>query len=179
MSDLTRSSNTYIQPYRSPWGAFPMLDLPMARESSAQSFRRGAIVENDTAVSTAGHRVNVMSTLSTNIAGVAAENASSVTGTALAIWDANPVVEFKGFVQDTIAAALCGVSRGLSYDSSVNIHYINANDSGADARVVISGLHEASTIGDTGGWVLFRFRREAVHATSNSTTSLSVLAFHK
>jgi hypothetical protein len=177
MADYTPTSNSFIKPYRSPWGSFPM--LPLARESTGQTFRLGAMIEGDTSVSTAFARVQVMSTLSTNIAGVAGEAASSVQDQAISVYDANPMIEFQAVVKETIVSSLVGAARGLSFDSTLNIHYVNNNSSGADARVVITALHPNHPIGDSNGLVLFRFRREAVPTSSNSTTSLGVLAFHK
>lgn len=174
MADITPTSNSWPYPYRTPWGAAHTVSY---RESTAQSFRLGYLLQSDTAVSTSAHRVVTASTLSTALIGIAAEKASSAIDTFIPVWEANPMTEFVWQTKEALASTMIGAARSIGFDSTLNIYYINANSSEAEARLTITGFFDA--IGDTNGRVIARFRREGVRASSNSTVSASLLTNYK
>ena len=159
MADITLSSGSTIRPYRSPWGAFPIARM---LESTGQSFRTGYVLQIDTNVATSAGRVAAYSTNSTSIVGVAAEAASSVYNQAIPVYEANPMVEFRGNTKTALTSTMVGTESALAFDSSLAIYYLNiGNSTAADHRVVITELIDAA--GDTNGAVAFRFKGAFSH----------------
>jgi hypothetical protein len=153
MAQFDLSSGHGPAPYKSPFGQTPIFG---GLEVAASTFRAGNIVEQ--AATTNSHRIRFMSTNSTTIVGIAAAPASSVLDTVLTVYEANPLVEFKAAVKETIASTLVGARRSWAYDSTLGIHYIDQNATGAS--VVITGL--ITDIGTSNGLVSFRFLSSAV-----------------
>ena len=153
MATTALSSGHGPRPFRSPFGQTPIYG---GLEVGASTFRSGNVLEQ--AATTNSHRVRFMSTNSVTIVGVAAAPASSVQDTVIPIWEANPAIEFLGAVKEAIASTLVGARRSFAYDSTLGIHYIDQNATGAS--VVITGLQ--TDIGTTNGFVTFRFLSTAV-----------------
>ena len=153
MATVTLSSGHGPRPFRSPFGQTPIYG---ALEVAASTFRSGNVLEQ--AGTTNSHRVQIMSTNSSAIVGIAGAPASSVQDTLLPVYEANPGVEFVGAVKEVIASTLVGARRAFAYDSTLGIHYIDAN--ATSAQVVITGLQ--TDLGTTNGFVSFRFLSTAV-----------------
>jgi hypothetical protein len=153
MADVTLSSGHGPRPFRSAFGQAPIYD---GLEVAASTFRAGNLLEQ--AATTNSHRVRLMSTNSVTIVGIAAAPASSVQDTRIPIYEANPHVEFLGAVKEAIASTLVGARRSFAYDSTLGIHYIDQNATGAS--VVITGLQ--TDLGSTNGFVTFRFLSTAI-----------------
>lgn len=104
---------------------------------------------------------------------------SATTPNTMTVWEANPMVEFQARTAlDTLKSSQVGLRRKLMWDSTLNIHYIDLTASTAtDWRVVVTGLID--NVGDSGGWVSFRFidhTAEQINSTIPSSTPL--LAFY-
>ena len=153
MADVVLSSGHYPAPHRCPWGQAPIYG---ALEVAASTFRVGNLLEQ--AATTNSHRVRIMSTNSVTIVGIAAAAASSVQDTKLTVYEANPLVEFKAAVKEVIASTLVGARRSWAYDSTLGIHYVDANATGAS--VVITEC--LSDLGSTNGFVAVRFLSTAI-----------------
>lgn len=153
MAQVDLSSGHGPRPYRSAFGQTPIYS---ALEVAASTFRAFNILE--AAATTNSHRVRIMSSNSTTIVGIAGAAASSVQDTALPVYEARPSDEFLAAVKETIASTLVGARRSWAYDSTLGIHYIDQNATGAS--VVITGLQ--TDIGTTNGFVTFRFLSTAV-----------------
>lgn len=148
MATFDLSSGHGPRPYRSPFGQTPIFS---GLEVAASTFRAFNVLEQ--AATTNSHRVRIMSSNSTSIVGIAAAPASSVQDTPIPIYEANPQIEFVAAVKEVIASTLVGARRSWAFDSTLGIHYIDQNATGAS--VVISGL--LTDIGTTNGLVTFRF----------------------
>jgi hypothetical protein len=153
MAQVDLSSGHGPRPYRSAFGQTPIYG---GLEVAASTFRAGNLLEQ--AATTNSHRVRIMSTNSVAIVGIAAAPASSVQDTVIPIWEANPHVEFIGAVKEAIASTLVGARRSFAYDSTLGIHYIDQNATGAS--VVITGC--VTDLGTTNGFVTFRFLSTAI-----------------
>lgn len=159
MPDYTISSGDYIRPYRSPWGSPPVRSLG---EAASQVFVVGDVLQN-----TDGTLLRASTTGSTGnsvlIVGVAAEAASSVTGTKRIYWDANPQIEFQGRTRGGLTqSSLVGVARGLFRDATKNVWLVDlGNAESTSERVIITECLDST--GSSGGAVAFRF------GTYNST----------
>ena len=160
MADHTESSLTGIRPARTFLGSTPIEGYP---ESTAQTFRYGQIVQFDEDGSSNAHRLEVMSSLSTSILGVAADAASSVLGTLIPVYLADPENRFYGWVKETILSSMLGQDRSIARDSSKNIDYLVVNSTADEQRVQITkiGLQQLAggpyNINDTNGYVEFKF----------------------
>jgi len=159
MANITLSSADYMRPYRSPWGAFT---VKYVAESTGQSFKYGAVIENDLDASTAAGRAALATAsnstvTSTSIIGVAAQAASSVVNTKIGYYPANPNVEFWGrTIRGVLDSSCVFKAYGLAYDSTLNIHLVDlGNAQSTSERVVVTELIDA--IGDSGGAVAFKF----------------------
>jgi hypothetical protein len=148
MATFDLSSGHGPRPYRSPFGQPPIYS---ALEVAASTFRAGNLLEQ--AATTNSHRVRIMSSNSTSIVGIAGAPASSVQDTLIPVHEPNPGVEFIAAVKEVIASTLVGARRSWAYDSTLGIHYIDQNATGAS--VVITGLQ--TDLGTTNGLVTFRF----------------------
>lgn len=153
MAQVDLSSGHGPRPFRSAFGQTPIYS---ALEVAGSTFRAGNLVEQ--AGTTNSHRIQLMSSNSTKIVGIAAAPASSVQDTVIPVWEANPHVEFIAAVKETIASTLVGARRSFAYDSTLGIHYIDQNATGAS--VVITGLQ--TDIGTSNGFVTFRFLSSAI-----------------
>lgn len=153
MAQVNLSSGHGPRPFRSAFGQTPIFS---GLELAASTFRAFNILEQ--AGTTNSHRVQIMSSNSTAIVGIAAAPASSVQDTPVPVYEANPTVEFIAAVKEAIASTLVGARRSWAYDSTLGIHYIDQNATGAS--VVITGLQ--TDIGTSNGFVTFRFLSSAI-----------------
>lgn len=187
-TDFTLSSGSIMRPFRSPWGNFPTRNMPVISTNAV--VKVGQVVTISAAGSSFGANAvnNNTSTGGLNlfsIVGVAAEGApvfvsSATQGPTIAIWEANPLVEFKAVTKGAVlASSHVGKRKCFAYDSAKDIHWIDLTGSTAtDWRVVITGLVDG--IGDSGGYVSFRFLT-SLGEQIESTTILSsspLLAFY-
>src|SRR3990167_4652136 len=169
MAQQTESSGTGLRPYRSPYGMFPMRGY---QQTSISTFVAGHLVQLNTA--TNAHRITTASSNSTRLVGVAAEAGSSLAAAGLQdgqriipVYEARPEIEFMGWVKgEAIASTMVGQLRGFARDSTRNIDYLTSSQTTSAFRVQItevgadSNVSEQSrlaSIGDTNGYVAFRF----------------------
>lgn len=154
--------------------------------STAGSIIVGKVVALDyRGVSTSFHKVygvtaSSFATVSTQgavvgIAGSTAES-NSAHGISVTVYEANPMCEFKAVTQnDTLKSSAVGSFRTLAWDSTYNVAYVDLGaSSAADNRVIVTGL--LNDIGDSGGYVTFRFATTDYNSTNNS--SVHWLAFY-
>ena len=175
MADLTLSSGSFCRPFRSPWGAFPTVTKTTSTGISSNAIRLGALMKLDDRTSTTTHRVCPTSTtIDQLLVGIAAQTisgSSAANFTEIAIWDANPLVEFKAVTKGaTLLSAQVGTGAALAWDSTLNILYVDlGNSSAGDARVLITDLID--NVGDSGGYVAFRFMTESRESTVASSVT--------
>lgn len=200
MTDYTLSSGMFCRPFRSPWGAFPTRTMGISSGVSSAAIYPGSILTLDyaDAVAQTSNAEQVKASTGTAgapmfyIAGVSANGVSGSTatqGNEVQFWEANPLVEFKAVTKGgTIQSSNIGITKKLSWDSTLNIVYVDLSAStAADHRVVITqnipSVTGISPVGDSGGFVAFRFLTALagnIQGTSglyNSTTPL--LAFYR
>ena len=169
MADWVLSSGDYMRPHISRIAG----DLDSGQESTAQSFLVGALLEYDSAVSTSNFRLkqavrSASTVTSTALIGVAADPASSVTDRVITYWPISPLIEFKARTRgSTIASTNVGQAYGLFFDSTKNVFGVDlANTASTSLRVVVTGLIDA--IGDSGGYVRFKFGTPVGTASTNT-----------
>jgi len=198
MTDITLSSGMICRPYRCPWGAEPTKTMPI---STAGNIFPGSILTLDYADAVAQTSVaaNVKASSGTaavptyyiagiSLAGVTASTATEGV-TTVTFAEANPLVEFKAVTKGgVIASSNIGMTKKLTWDSTLNIAYVDLSASTAsEHRVVITENVPkdggASPLGDSGGFVAFRFLTglsgniQGSSGLYNSTTPL--LAFYR
>lgn len=187
MAEITLSSLSYVRPYRSPWGSFPVRRMPASTGmSSAGSIKVGQVVALDyRGVSTSFHKVygvtaSSFAQVSTQgpVVGIAASSHASNLehGNDVTVYDANPMCEFKAFTKGgALESSHVGSPRTLAWDSTLGIGYVDvAGSTAGDNRVIVTGL--VDQIGDTGGAVTFKFLTTDYTSTNNS--SAHWLAFY-
>lgn len=167
MADFTLSSGNICRPYRSPWGAFPTLGMPLSSGISSNAIVAGRIVSLDANTdSNAGQILPSSQTvgvvMSTLIVGVAAESpalpgSTNTRGTVISVWEANPLVEFRANTQGAVlGSSQIGKSKAIVWDSTLGIHKVDlSNSTVLNARVIVTKLIDAE--GDSGGAVAFKF----------------------
>lgn len=204
MTDIALSSGNIMRPIRSPWGSFPIRNIAVSTGVSTNIIRLGQLVGLDVN-STAFQNCVLPSSLSsacvvsTAIVGIAAESpglnlsppvGGTMTSTSpggtpvIPVWEANPMVEFrvnsrKGLLNSTMV----GQVKDLEWDSTLNIHLINAGASVLTVpmpRVVVTGLID--NVGDSGGAVSVRFLTHDPTLTSTAVgagiMAPKILAFY-
>lgn len=173
MVDFTLSSGSYVRPYRSPWGAFPVRAMPMSSGVSSLITRVGDRVGLDVRTATAYHKIKQSSALSTAIVGYVSDT-TQTADQLVPVWEANPMVEFRAVTKNaTLLSTHVGMRKGMVRDSTLNVWYIDlVDDTEANKTVIVTELIDA--VGDSGGYVAFK------HLMRNSTTSSAhFLAFYK
>lgn len=187
MADFTLSSGSICQPFRSPFGGFPMRSHLVSTGVSSAAINIGRMVTLDWSGSTTAGRIKA-STADNFFygVGIAAQNASGSTavtglkgvGTEVSVWQANPLIEFKAVTKgNTLASSHVGLRKTLHWDSTLGISYVDLTAStNTDWRVVVTDLIDAE--GDSGGYVAFRFMSRLAENIGSSVASTSpVLAF--
>jgi hypothetical protein len=186
MADFTLSSGNTCQPYRSPWGGFPVREFGVSTGVSSAAIVVGRPVTTDYTMAdntSNAHFVKASTTDNTfYLAGIAAGNVSGSTaaaGTKLSVWECNPHVEFKAVTKGaTLQSSVVGLTKTLHWDSSLAIAYVDLTAStAADHRVVITQLIDAQ--GDSGGFVAFRFLSNFNRQGSTVLSSSPLLAFYR
>lgn len=186
MADLTLSSGSICRPLRTPWGAFHTISYGISTGVSSATIHVGRPVTLD--YTEAGNTSNAeMVKASTGdntfyLVGIAAEQASGSTatrGTKITVWEANPMQEFKAVSKaGTLESSHIGLTKTLHWDSTLNIAYVDLSASTAtDHRVVVTKLIDS--IGDSGGYVGFRFISNYVNQGSTVNSSTPYLAFYR
>ena len=186
MADITLSSGNVCLPVRSPWGAFPTLGCGVSTGVSSATIHLGRPVTLDYTL--AGNTSNaglVKASTADNtfyLVGIAAATASgstSVAGTEIPVWEANPMVEFKAVTKaGTLQSSHIGLTKTLHWDSTLNIAYVDLSAStAADHRVVVTKLLGAQ--GDSGAYVQFRFISDRREQGSTVNSSTPFLAFYR
>jgi hypothetical protein len=177
MADWTASSNSIVRPYRSPFGSpnIKYFELSTAA-NAATKIVTGDLVQFDTAVSSASHRVvrarstgggggNLLGINGNNLLGVAMgpdESDGSTLGLGptrrigVALFDG--LTEFLGYTRwaGPVASTMIGQQRSMIYDSTLKIWQIDSTNSTAALQtVIITGAPDAY-LGDTGAPVAFK-----------------------
>jgi hypothetical protein len=189
MAQYTPSSGDTVRPHRSPWGAFPTREFPVA--STNAQIEAGTLVTLSTAAavggvaqfavipSTGAGALATFSAVGFTAGKVTAAVSSAVGPQTVSVWEANPMVEFKA---TTIGAAqvssVIGLRKALQYDSTLKIHRIDLTASTAtDWRVLIT--QNLGNEGDSGGYMAFRFiNRLGDQINSTLLSSSPLLAFY-
>ncbi len=171
MADWTISSGDYMRPYKTQGG--DGVALQAGPESTAQSWVVGSLLELDSQVATSNFRLRQAlrsnSTItSTSLIGIAAEPASSNTDQTRIYWPIVPNVEYCARTRgSTITSTNVGQPYGLFFDSTKNVYGVDlANQVSTSLHVVITGLIDA--VGDSGGYVRFKFGTPAGTASTNT-----------
>ena len=186
MADFTLSSGNICRPYRTPWGAFPTRGFGVSTGVSSAAIHLGRPVTLD--YTEAGNTSNaglVKASTADNTfyaVGIAAEAVSgstAVAGTPIAVWEANPQVEFQAVTKaGTLQSSQIGLTKTLHWDSTLNIAYVDLSASTAtDHRVVVTQLIDQQ--GDSGGKVAFRFITNSYRQGSTILSSTPYLAFYR
>lgn len=184
MADLTLSSGSYARPYRSPWGAFPVRTMAISTGVSSQAIPVGRKVTLDWSSTQAG-QVKASTAegwfFGVGLAASAVSGSTATRGGEISVYEANPLVEFKAVTKGaTLDLSQVGLHKKLMFDSTLNIEYVDLSAStAADWRVVVTGLLDA--VGDSGGYVSFRFLSRLTENTGSSvaiTSTSPVLAFY-
>lgn len=159
MANFTISSGDYIRPYLCPFG---QPSIAAARESTSQTYGYGALLEIDSAGSTGADMVKIAlssvgNVISTAIIGIAAEPASSVSGTKRIYFTTDIQNQFWGRTFGaTLNSSNVGRAYALQHDSTKNVWLVDIADGVSSAvRVVVTGLLDV--VGDSGGAVSFKF----------------------
>ena len=201
MADIVLTSGMLCRPYRSPWGAFPSRTMAVSSGVSSAAIYPGSILTLDYADAAAqtSNAGTVKASTGTAavptfyIAGISGQGASGSTATQqvtkVTFFEANPMVEFKAVTKGgVIASSNIGITRKLTWDSTLNIAYVElAASTAAEHRVVITENCPkdggASPLGDSGGFVAFRFLQSITGAIQGTTalynSSTPILAFYR
>lgn len=162
MADVTLSSRTLIQPYRSRAGSPRIITPPVAStRASTAAITNGVVVQFDL-TSTSHFKIIRCSTAvatalqSTTLCGIAAQSESSVgTDEKISVWaaDANTEFLFPTKIAGT-ASSLVGTPLSLCWDSTLNIHYAQASSSAGTEAIWCTDVINP---GDTNGYIVGRF----------------------
>lgn len=197
MADFALSSAMTMKPWRSPWGAFPVRNMPLSTGISSNIIYKGSVVSLDPNSSVYQHCIVPSSQASSGgviastwVVGVAAagpataegKSDTNAQGTLIPVWEANPLVEFvantKGASNaNNLASTLVGTYRELVWDSTLNCAFVwNGASCLATPmnRVVVTQLID--NIGDSGGRVAFKF---CAKDPTSSLSTANLLAFFK
>lgn len=186
MADFTLSSGNICRPFRTPWGAFHTRSYGVSTGVSSAAIALGRPVTLDyTEAGNTSNAAFVKASTGDNtfyLAGIAAEAASgaaAVAGTAISVWEANPMQEFVAVTKaGTLQSSQVGLTKTLHWDSTLSIAYVDLSASTAtDHRVVITQLVDAQ--GDSGGRVAFKFLTNSYRQGSTVLSSTPYLAFYR
>jgi hypothetical protein len=163
MADVTLSSRTLIQPYRSRAGSPRITSFPVAStRASTAAVTAGVVVQFDL-TSTSHHKIircssGVATALqSTTICGVAAQAdpADGSVDPKISVWvaDANTEFIFPTKIAGT-ASSNIGTPLSLCWDSTLNINYAMASSSAGTEGIWCTDVINP---GDTNGYIVGRF----------------------
>jgi len=156
------SSGDFIRPYMTGPNSPRLRHFP---EDASQSFLKGdVLIQGGAGLE---NKVKIAGDNPTSaIVGIAAEDATGVTGHKVGVWMAEPHAEFvgRGEDDDGVDFSDIGTARALLIDATNDIWRVETSDAGNDAVVVLRFLHpvtrqvietEGSTLYDA--LVVFRF----------------------
>lgn len=171
------STAVTMRAYNNPYGAIRTGEYFESTCVSSQLIRAGHIVSFDTvsatnnfrlvvAPSSGGNGGRVLNT--TNVVGVALSNSTSdgsttglgLPGRKILVALADGINVFIGQLKGDLpnASSIVGLQRAVYWDSTRNTFQIDStNSTASDAGVVIVGVPQESSVGDTNGQVLFKF----------------------
>lgn len=176
MADWTASSVSCIRPYRSPYGSPNIRYFEASTAAAAAKIVYGDLVQFDTAVSSASHRVvraqstggnggNLLGINGNNLLGVAVtkdESDGSTLGVGpnrtigVALFDATQTFLAYTRWSGPVTSTMIGQTRSIIYDSTLKIWQIDSTNSTAALQTAIITDVPAAYIGDTGAPVAFR-----------------------
>lgn len=163
-TNFTLSSGDYFRPRSSPFGATETRNV---LESTLQTFRYGAVIEDDLDASTSAGRaaiatLSASTVTSTSIIGVAAAPGTNVNGVSAPLqkmpyYPASPNTQFWGrTIRGLLDSSCVFKAYGLAYDSTLGIFLVDLGNSvSTSERVVVTELIDG--VGDSGGAVSFVF----------------------
>jgi hypothetical protein len=176
MADWTASSNSCVRPYRSPLGSPNIRYFEASTAAAAAKIVTGDLVQFDTAVSSASHRVaraqstgggggNLLGINGNNLLGVAMTKDDSDGSTAglgptrkigVALFDG--ITEFLAYVRGSgpVTSTMVGQQRSVIFDSTLKIWQIDSTNSTAALMTAIITEVPEAYIGDTGAPVAFK-----------------------
>lgn len=163
MADITLSSRTLIEPYRTRTGSPRIVTPPVAStRASTAAITAGVVVQFDL-TSTSNHKIIRCSSAvatalqSTTIAGVAAaaDPADGTTDPKVSVWAADGGTEFifPTKIAGT-ASSLVGTALSLCWDSTLSINYAMASSSAGTEAIWCT---EVINAGDTNGYIVGKF----------------------
>jgi hypothetical protein len=176
MADWTASSNSVVRPWRSPFGSPNIKYFEVSTAVSTSLIKTGDIVQFDTTVSSATHRIkralrnggggaNLLNSSNSVVLGVAMQPDESDGSTAglgikrkigVALFDG--LTEFLAYVRGDgpVTSTMVGQNRSMIFDSTLNIWQVDStNSTAANQTVIITNVPDAY-IGDTGAPVAFK-----------------------
>lgn len=177
MADWTASKDSFVRPYRSPHGA-PYIRYFEASTcaSTATAIRCGDLVQFDTAVSSASHRVvvaqstgggggNLLGINGSMLLGVAVTNDESDGSTkgagvgrkvGVALFDGE--TEFLAYTRQAgpVTSTMIGQTRSIIHDSTLRIWQVDSTNSTAALQTALIVDVPDEFIGDTGAPVIFK-----------------------
>ena len=176
MADWTASSNSIVRPWRSPLGSPTIRFFEVSSAASTNTIVAGDLVQFDTSVSSASHRVakaastqgaavNQLGINGNALLGVAIEDdprSAPSTGMGpnakIGVWLFDGLTEFQMYVRGTgpVTSTMVGQTRAIIHDSTLRIWQIaSTNSTAADHTAIITDVPDAY-IGDTGAPVAFK-----------------------
>jgi len=171
MANFTLNSGDSIRPWKSPWGAFPTRTFALSTGISSNTIKVGVTLGLDTdstayrdCVKPVAMSSNTVNPVAGSIVGFAAEGSTvngalTAQGSAIAVWECNPNVEFRGRTRwGLLNSTIVGTTKEIVRDSTLGIDLIGLGTSSLATPancVIITGLLDAA--GDSGGAVTFKF----------------------
>lgn len=176
MADWTASSNSCVRPYRSPFGSPHIKYFEASTSASTNRIVVGDLVQFDTSVSSASHRVAKASSTGGNGGNLLGINGDKLLGVAMtadesdgstlglgptrtigvALFDG--ITEFLAYTRwaGPVTSTMIGTQRSIIHDSTLRIWQIDSTNSTAAVQTAIITDVPAQYIGDTGAPVAFR-----------------------
>jgi len=176
MADWTASSNSIVRPYRSPFGSPNIRYFEVSSAASTNTIVAGDLVQFDTSVSSASHRVAKASSTGGGGANLLGINGNALLGVAIekdprsapstgmgpgakiGVWLFDGVTEFQAYTRwaGPVTSTMIGRQRSLIHDSTLRIWQIDStNSTEALMTAIITDVPDAY-IGDTGAPVAFK-----------------------
>ena len=176
MADWTASSNSCVRPYRSPFGSPNIKYFEASTAASTNKIVVGDLVQFDTSVSSASHRVAKASSTGGNGVNLLGINGNALLGVAMtkdesdgsttglgptrkigvALFDG--LTEFLAYTRwaGPVTSTMIGQQRSLIHDSTLRIWQVDSTNSTAALQTVIITDVPEAYIGDTGAPVAFK-----------------------
>jgi hypothetical protein len=156
MANFGRGSGDYVRPFRN-------VRVQHYPEAASQTFKRGEVlilggagVENQVRIASDNPTAAIV--------GIAAADATGVTGTKVPVWLAHPLAEFraKAIAGDAADFTDLNAARAIQKDATNVIWEVDTTDAGNDSVVPLDLLDNnlkqvVEANADTNYWVVFRF----------------------